>query len=150
MKMRFTKLNSKGFSHHLILPIVAIVAIAGIGAYVVTKSKAYIAPEGDGTSHVASCSITAPSQVATGTSYNPKLVVKNVSGSAFTPKVLIGASGNNSGGSTTVTLTKIAAGQSASYYYGARKSTAKGLFTYTAKSSNAGISYSCSKKVTIY
>lgn len=37
----FKKLNQKGFSHHLIIPVLAILAVAGIGTYMVTKSKAF-------------------------------------------------------------------------------------------------------------
>ncbi|MFZ1484077.1 MAG: peptidoglycan-binding domain-containing protein [Candidatus Saccharimonadales bacterium] len=37
----FKKLNKKGFSHHLILPVLAVFAVAGIGTYMVTKSSAY-------------------------------------------------------------------------------------------------------------
>ncbi len=40
MRIKLKKLNTKGFSHHLLIPVIAIVAIAGIGAYVVTRSKA--------------------------------------------------------------------------------------------------------------
>lgn len=35
------KLNTKGFSHHFVLPILAIFIVAGIGTYMVTKSSAY-------------------------------------------------------------------------------------------------------------
>lgn len=34
------KLNVKGFAHHLIIPIVVVVAIASVGAYVLVKSRA--------------------------------------------------------------------------------------------------------------
>ena len=41
MKLKLLKkLNSKGFSHHLIIPVIAIIAVAGIGAFVVTRSQA--------------------------------------------------------------------------------------------------------------
>ena len=33
--------NQKGFSHHLIMPVVAVLIVASIGTYLVTKSSAY-------------------------------------------------------------------------------------------------------------
>lgn len=38
--MKLQRLNSKGFSHHLLIPVIAIVAVAGIGTYVLQRSKA--------------------------------------------------------------------------------------------------------------
>lgn len=40
MKIKLNKLNAQGFSHHLLIPLIAIVVIGGIGAYIVTKPKA--------------------------------------------------------------------------------------------------------------
>ena len=34
------KHNSRGFSHHFILPVIAILAVGGIGAYLTFASKA--------------------------------------------------------------------------------------------------------------
>ena len=39
-KIMFIKLNQKGFSHHLIVPIVAVFVVGGIGMYLQLKSKA--------------------------------------------------------------------------------------------------------------
>ncbi len=53
----FKKLNSKGFAHHFLIPVIAIVAVAGIGAYVVSRSNAAITPVsvcGSGYSQIAS------------------------------------------------------------------------------------------------
>jgi hypothetical protein len=36
----FKKLNEKGFSHHLLLPVVAAVVVGGIGTYLITTSHA--------------------------------------------------------------------------------------------------------------
>lgn len=44
MKFRFKKLNSQGFAHHLLIPIAAIVIVAGIGTYIITKSHAMVPP----------------------------------------------------------------------------------------------------------
>lgn len=43
MKIKLNKLNAQGFSHHLLIPLIAIVVIGGIGAYIVTKPKAAVA-----------------------------------------------------------------------------------------------------------
>jgi hypothetical protein len=43
MKLKLNKLNSKGFSHHMLIPLIAIVIIGGIGAYIITKPKAAVA-----------------------------------------------------------------------------------------------------------
>ena len=37
----FKKLNQKGFSHHLAIPIIAVLVVGSIGAYLATKSSAY-------------------------------------------------------------------------------------------------------------
>jgi len=40
MKIKPKRLNSKGFSHHFVIPVIAITLIGGIGAYIVTRPKA--------------------------------------------------------------------------------------------------------------
>jgi hypothetical protein len=40
MRIKLKKLNSKGFAHHLLIPVAAIVIVAGIGTYIITKSHA--------------------------------------------------------------------------------------------------------------
>jgi murein L,D-transpeptidase YcbB/YkuD len=37
----FIKINQKGFSHHLIIPIIAVFVVGGIGTYLAMKSSAY-------------------------------------------------------------------------------------------------------------
>ena len=37
---KIKQLNSQGFAHHLILPVLAVFAVGGVGAYVITQSKA--------------------------------------------------------------------------------------------------------------
>ncbi len=40
LKIKLLKSDQKGFSHHFILPLIVITVIAGIGTYIITKSKA--------------------------------------------------------------------------------------------------------------
>jgi len=40
------KLNNKGFSFHIVLPILALLAVGSIGAYMTFKSSAAVPPEG--------------------------------------------------------------------------------------------------------
>ena len=47
---RIKKLNNQGFAHHFLIPVIAIIVIAGIGTYIVTKSKASTLPGGGGAS----------------------------------------------------------------------------------------------------
>lgn len=60
--MKLLKLGSRGFAHHLIIPIIAIFAVGGIGAYVVTRSKAatinYAAMCGTGFTHKRTVNFT--------------------------------------------------------------------------------------------
>lgn len=153
MKLHFKKLNAKGFAHHLLIPVIAVIVVAGIGTYIITKSHANQLPGGGGGYYAGSCSISGPSSIAVGTAFNPKLTVKNTGTKTFTPSVQMAAGGVNQGFSNNYTLSSIAPGATTSKYYGSQTFTKQNrgqTWTYTAKSLSSSVPYSCTKKVTVY
>ena len=155
MRSLIKKLDTKGFAHHFIIPVIAIVAIAGIGAYVVTRSKAATCTNATTCDYaIGSCSISGPSSVAVGTTISPRVTVKNIGSRTFTPKISWAASYPNystTSTSGTYTLASIAPGQSTYYGYGSIKPTSKmrgSTISYSAKSITT-VSYSCSKKILV-
>lgn len=153
MKIKLKKLNSHGFAHHLLIPVIAVVVVAGIGTYIITKSHANQIPGGGGTSLAGTCSISAPNSVAVGTAINPKLTVRNTGTKSFTPNVAMGAGNGRQGWSNNYTLSSIAPGATTSRYFGTvtfTKTNKGQTWTYAAKSLTASVPYSCTKKVTVY
>lgn len=117
MKLSLRKLSQKGFiTHHIIIPAVVVVAgIGGVGAYVLSSSKA-------AASTTVSCTITkSPSYVTSGTTYSANISYKNTGSSSWsgstTPKmsVIKPSTGSivvsNTG--STVAVYKLSPGQTA-------------------------------------
>lgn len=70
MRIKLKKLNNRGFAHHLLIPVVAIVMIAGIGTYIITKSHANTIDPGSGTWQTVKSSGNIGTVVYKGTGQN--------------------------------------------------------------------------------
>lgn len=91
MKLSFRKkLNQAGMlSLHVVLPVLAaVVIIGGVGAYVVTKSKAATPVTGGGSAPYLTCSYSSSiTKPIIGKPFTAKVTIKNIGSSSFIGRI---------------------------------------------------------------